>query len=196
MISWLLARVKQLAARVFFAIRLPNDLQALMGTILHSLKITLSNENVRWVSAQKLHVTLAFLGQIEEEDLLQLITQANHKLKDVKPFYMKLNQLSFFPKSSREAILSLRAGPHRQLTNLAIKLRQAIQASHYPVENRPFRAHLTLGRLPYFKTMDLNLDHVNLPHIPEFLVSNIYLLESTIKQGISCYVSLAEFRLK
>ncbi|CEK09746.1 RNA 2',3'-cyclic phosphodiesterase [Legionella hackeliae] len=182
--------------RVFFAINFSEELQQRFKSIIALLQNAIPAEKVGWTPVHNLHVTLGFLGNIQVEHLTQLIKNAQHVLRDVPAFHLQLDRLQLFPSIMKPRIISLTLGPERCLSELAIKVRQAICATHYPVEARAFRGHLTLARLHNYHCKKESLAEIQLPFIPDIKVSTIYLLESKLGKSPPSYTPLAHFNLK
>lgn len=59
--------------RVFFAIELPNDIQASMAIFLQTRQKHELHPAIRWTSIENLHLTLQFLAKIRIQDVPILI---------------------------------------------------------------------------------------------------------------------------
>ncbi|WP_083191091.1 RNA 2',3'-cyclic phosphodiesterase [Legionella jamestowniensis] len=183
-------------ARVFFAISFSEKLKLIFKEILGMLQSTIPEKKVRWTPISNLHITLAFLGNIQVEHLPQLIERANQALSDMPFFLLQFGKLELFPSTADPRIISLSISHETVLKNLAHRLRQIIAAMHYPIEERAFRGHLTLGRLQHCCYDHGWLNKIQLPVIPEMKVTQVVLFESKPDQGSPNYIPLAQFNLK
>jgi len=105
-------------------------------------------KKVRWVPIANIHLTLSFLGDInrnQQNDIVQAIfpiaeTQA--------PFHLVTANLGVFPNARRPNIiwLGLR-GDTQSLVNFQQEIQSALKPLGFKLEKRPFKAHLTLGRV-------------------------------------------------
>lgn len=178
--------------RVFFAIDLPLHLKE---AILQQLILPLKKEwghGVRWVNAEHLHITLQFQKNLLAKDIPKIIENVKKELKNTPSFDLEMGELEFFPDELHPKMLAAKVGPPEDLHDLATKIGIGIQNSHYSIETRPFRAHLTLGRL---------LQHQELPLQKAFIPQKIVITEITLFQSQpsaqgSCYIPLAQIDLK
>jgi len=103
-------------------------------------------KGIRWVAPHQLHFTLKFLGEVPE----QRLAAAKGALESVKAgaFAITLAGLGTFPpgRPARVVWVGCAAGGE-QLVALAQRVEQAFAAAGFPVEQRPFKPHLTLGRV-------------------------------------------------
>jgi len=58
--------------RVFIAIELPPEIKASLAQLQNQLKT--SGADAKWVEPQNIHLTLKFLGEIEEQKLAQIVS--------------------------------------------------------------------------------------------------------------------------
>ncbi len=72
---------------------------------------------------------------------------------------------------------------------------QAISALNYPVETRPFRGHMSLGRLLYSRTPIASISRIKLSDIQPVVINDVYLIESQLGKGKTVYSPLAQFNL-
>lgn len=103
---------------------------------------------VRWVPPENLHVTLAFLGDVEEARLPDLVERIARALDGTEPFSYRLGGLGAFPSRGdvRVAWVGLEEGT-KELAALASRLTRTLVAGRYLApSDRPFAAHVTLGR--------------------------------------------------
>ncbi len=56
--------------RTFISVELPKDIQNAIGDYVDSIRGLLNN--VKWVSPHNLHLTIKFLGYVEENELKRL----------------------------------------------------------------------------------------------------------------------------
>ena len=182
--------------RVFFAIIPPKTMNPLLITILESLKQSLPEHWIRWTHVDNVHITLQFLKSIQSQDVPPLIERVHSELKNTPKFQLDFHGLEWFPSVEHPKILSLAVGPKDILKNLSAIIGHAISALNYPVESRPFRGHMSLGRLPKFNLQQKNLlDEIRIPVIPPIFISELYLMESKPSKGGINYHPLAQLNL-
>ena len=149
----------------------------------------------RWVNAANLHLTLVFLGKTPRGAVPQLSRLLDHVAMQFEPFSVGLDGLSLFPPNSRNPkVLSAGInGDIKVLNQVYQALATALRREGLLVQDRPFRPHLTLARLPSIKTSS-RLGSLAQSHSvmmkSKFPVSEIVLFESHLSAQGSRYESL------
>ncbi len=102
---------------------------------------------VRWVRMDGLHVTLRFLGPTPAARIAELSAIVDHAAALVAPFHVSIRGSGAFPSARRPRTLWLGIDHgSAQLADLARRFDEGLAKSGWPVDDRVFRAHLTLAR--------------------------------------------------
>ncbi|MCL9684953.1 RNA 2',3'-cyclic phosphodiesterase [Legionella maioricensis] len=181
--------------RAFFAIMPPQSMHDPLENILKTLKHATPEHSIKWINIKNLHITLQFLKKVQTEDVNPLIEQVRAELKNTKSFQLELNHLEWFPGPRHPKILSLAVGPQDILAALSATIARAITALNYPVELRPFRGHISIGRVPHRRPQPTLLTTIKLPALPPVFINELYLIESKPDNGRTSYLPLAQFSL-
>jgi 2'-5' RNA ligase len=178
--------------RSFLAVEVPAAVRSRLAAVVAGLGRTLPA--VRWVSDGQLHLTLAFLGEVDATFLDSARRELAEVLPGVPGFAVRLSGLGAFPTTQRARVVWV--GVDRGRDELVALQRSAVaalvRAGHVP-EARPFSPHLTLGRLrepadaSALGTVRLQSD--------EFRVEQVVLFRSVLRPSGPEYSKLAEFRL-
>ncbi|HLQ38706.1 MAG TPA: RNA 2',3'-cyclic phosphodiesterase [Planctomycetota bacterium] len=128
--------------RCFVALELPEPLQARLACTIAALR---GVGDVKWVQQQQLHVTLKFLGDATEPQLLPV----RAALAAVRgPLCCSLAGVGHFPSHGAPRVLWAGvAGDTAAMAALAARFDEVGGAVGIAREDRPFHAHVTLGRL-------------------------------------------------
>ncbi|MBN1378833.1 MAG: RNA 2',3'-cyclic phosphodiesterase [Gammaproteobacteria bacterium] len=167
-------------ARVFFALW-PN-----VATRSRLFKISkqLPDNQGRLIGAENLHLTLCFIGEIDQMQL-QVFTRAAEDVIS-EPFALALDRLGYF---ARTRVLWL-GSDHTPAALLALvkNLNKTLRHCGYKSETRPFKPHVTLMRkarplatLPDFKPVSWN-------------IIGFVLAQSLLQQTGVCYRILKEYK--
>jgi 2'-5' RNA ligase len=101
----------------------------------------------RWTAPHRWHLTLLFLGVVPEPCLAPLLAAAGPTLADTPAMHLRLAGGGRFGSARRpQVVWAGLEGDVEALAALAARLAQEARALRLPVEDRPFRPHLTLGR--------------------------------------------------
>jgi len=132
--------------RTFIALDLSEAARAALRSELRRLAQALPD--VRFVDPGSLHLTLAFLGELDDATLAAVIALAGEVARHVAPFELALAGLGVFgPPTAPRVIWAGVGGETRPLLALQRRLAAGLEAEGFPREQRPFSPHLTLARL-------------------------------------------------
>lgn len=126
--------------RLFIAIDLPKPVYWRLGQLL-----VRPPRGVRVVRPAQLHLTLHFLGNVEDASC----TALHEALADVRhePFTIAIRGSGVFPPRGRPSVLWAGVADSTPLAALHAAIGMALQACGLPVEHRPYVPHVTLARL-------------------------------------------------
>ena len=132
--------------RTFLALELPDAIKAVLRRRIERLSHALPD--VRFVDIAGLHLTLAFLGELDDARLASATAATEEAASAHAPFTLRLARLGAFgsARSPRVVWVGL-AGEVAQLGALQSTLADALAARGFPREARPFAPHLTLARI-------------------------------------------------
>jgi RNA 2',3'-cyclic 3'-phosphodiesterase len=142
--------------RTFIAVELPDDLRRSVVRVQEKLKRALpisgrqSDVRLQWVRAESLHLTLKFLGDIEESQLEPIRAALSGAVQAVPSFTMEVEGIGAFPDAHAPRVIwaGLRAGPPQHaLLTLASTVEAALVPLGFQTEEKPFSPHLTLARV-------------------------------------------------
>ena len=133
--------------RAFLAIDLEEPAREAAAQVLAALRASEGGAGVRWVRREALHVTLRFLGNIAPERVEPLVQAVATEVAEQEPFALTLGEARAFPSPRRPRVVVLEVGPEAELLALAAAVERGTRACGFEPEERPFRAHLTLGRI-------------------------------------------------
>lgn len=181
---------KPAAARVFFALWPSPEVAERLGNIADNAALAFGGRATR---RDTIHLTLAFLGNVPEERLLEL-SKAVASLR-AEPFAINVNQLGFW--AHNHLLWAGCKAPSVPLDVLSRQLRQALARAGFRVggEGRDFVPHVTLvRRVPEASAPS---ERCPLPSIEPFIWRNerFVLVRSTLSALGSSYRIIDEFPL-
>lgn len=132
--------------RSFICIELPDDVKTEIGRFQGQFKG--EPVSVSWTKPENIHLTLKFLGDVEEARL----TDVDRVLTDVagrfSPFELVARGCGVFPNERAPRVLWIGVGEEGgHLPRLAGAIEEAMAGLGFAREDRPFQAHLTIGRI-------------------------------------------------
>ncbi len=132
--------------RLFIAIPLSDPLHEALDALQADLRA--ASGPVSWVKPGNIHLTLKFLGEVSPTREGAVREAMVEGVAGVSPFTLRAGGSGVFPGERNPRVLwvGLRAGGP-EAAALAARVEAACAARGFPGEDRPLRAHLTLGRV-------------------------------------------------
>lgn len=142
--------VKRILLRCFVAVEVaaPGLRRSLEGAQLALRRAFGSPDPVKWVPSHQFHFTLKFLGEISEEEATQALAALEQAAAGTAPFDVTVAGLGGFPTPERPSVLWAGVTDGQAgLSSLAANVEREFAARGFARERRPFKPHLTLGRV-------------------------------------------------
>ena len=132
--------------RAFLAVDIPETVRCSLRQTQRELARSL--DAVRWVRVETIHVTLRFLGEIEEDVAETLAGSARRICAGIPPGRAEVRGLGAFPRSGCPRVIwaGVEQDPPETLSALYDALGSLARRLGIAVDSRPFAPHLTLGR--------------------------------------------------
>ncbi len=102
---------------------------------------------LRWVPPENWHITLVFLGEVQERSLAVLDRLLAPILEDSPPLPAPLVALEWFPSPLKPRMLTLKVEASEPLMGLQAEVVSALRREGFHSERRAYRPHMTLARL-------------------------------------------------
>lgn len=132
--------------RLFIAVPVTDEVKA--EAARSAAELAKAGADVSWVAPASMHLTLRFLGSTPAERLPALERALDAAARGRSPFSLEFDHLGFFGAPRAPKVIWAGVGPGLEpLRSLAAALARALEAEGVPREERPFAAHLTLGRV-------------------------------------------------
>lgn len=183
--------------RIFIAFPVGKSIQNEARDLMQSLQKKYQFVGAKWVAPSNMHVTLEFLGAINERQLAQVREILLYQTKKVLPFLYSIAGISVFPNENHPETLVLSV--MEVDTAFSVLLRKALheELALYNFSNdfKLWRPHITLARLK-------NTEKVSVKNIAEtpvekqiWQVNIIQLISSQLTAHGSKYTVLETFTL-
>lgn len=131
--------------RLFVAIAMTGEVAAELGALLGRWQET--DWPVKWVRPEGLHLTLKFLGEVGEEQYSRLVDIVAAAVQGTPPLTLTLTEVGAFPTVPRARVLWAGLENDTALELLVHRVEQGAGTLGFPIEGRPYRPHVTLGRI-------------------------------------------------
>ena len=136
------------SVRSFVAVPLPENIRAGISSAAEELARALPQSGIKWFrKLENLHITVKFLGQVEETKLTELAGELSRALAPLPRFRLELRGMGAFPSPRKANVVwaGVEEGA-RALKAVAEAVDGVGDRFGFPREQRPFTGHVTVGR--------------------------------------------------
>lgn len=183
--------------RTFVAVNLAPGLKETLAQVQERLKA--ARADVTWVRPENLHLTLKFLGQVEETRLAAVGEAVAAATRGYGSFRLVLGGLGAFPQPRAARVVWIGVSEGAQaLAALQARVEGGLESLGFPREERPFTGHLTLGRVRgprHREQLAMALTSMPAEPLGEMVLHRIELMKSDLGPGGARYSVLQSFPL-
>ena len=183
--------------RTFIALEMNNVQQGQLAELIRQLALLMPG--VRWVDPAGIHLTLAFLGELDDEQLADAIQVAELAASQCSAFSYRLSRLGIFgaPEQPRVIWMGINE-PSGSLQRLQRTLSRELARRSFELDKRGFSPHLTLARVKAPLTSDeqqhlqrlLAGQQAGLVSAQSYQVNALYVMKSELFRTGASYTCL------
>ena len=182
--------------RTFICFELPKDVKKVILELQNRLRTF--GKGVAWSRIDGVHLTLKFLGNVEEERIESIAAAVARACDGGTPIDMTLGEAGAFPnvKHPRVFWLGINESSGRLLT-LQRNIESALAQFDFPKDERPFSPHLTLGRVKHLDEPEKIARALSVYRPPalSFTVDEVAVMKSELLQAGAAYTPLHKIKL-
>ena len=183
--------------RSFLAIEFPKPILKKIEEVQADLKST--HADVRWVSPEKIHLTLKFFGNIEESRIDLILKSIDEPIRNTLQFSLKVREVGAFPNLRNPRVIWMGLVEGREvLISLQKQIEIHLEKVGFQPEDRPFHPHLTLGRMKSSRGKEElvgRMEKYKEEEFGDFLVERLVLFKSDLRPTGPIYTPLRELKL-
>lgn len=175
--------------RLFIAIELPEQARKALAGLRCDIP------GARWVPWEQIHLTLAFLGEVDDDGVARLTGRLSRI--HAPAFTLRFGGSGCFPDRRRPRVLWVGLEHESRLLHLAAKVRDAVTDCGIVLEDRPFSPHITLARIkvPKPEEAGIFLDRHLQKKLPSLAVREFILFQSQLTQEGAIHTPIRSFPL-
>lgn len=177
--------------RSFIALPIPIDTVNEMGDLAAKMSYQDKSSAVRWVDQANYHITLAFLGEQEQEDLDLLAEKMDENILQHE-FQLGLSHPCPFPES-RPKLIATMADRNDDINNVYRQVISSVKSVDMVIDKRKFIPHVTLGRYRHNKNTFAGRIPINVSF--ETIIDEVVLFQSVLTSSGSEYEPIYRFPL-
>ena len=178
--------------RSFIAIEIPEETKAMIADVQQELKK--SGAGVRWVKPGSMHLTLKFLGNIRPEQVDDIAAAVAQEVRSESVLTLQAEGLGGFPSQRKPRVIWVGLeGEVQRLSRIQARVEIGLEPFGFAREKRPFRPHLTIGRVKDRRRLQHLVDAMSaleLPQFNSFDADEIILYKSDLRPTGAIYTRL------
>ena len=176
--------------REFIAIKIPESVGAYLAS-----RYDPSLSNTRWIAKENLHLTMRFVGNVEDEDGLRRVLRS----VAVSSFTLEIGNIGTFPSKGDPKVIWVGLGTgHPLLFQLRQQIDDAVIRAGIECEMRDFIPHITIGRCATCSREAIKAlsSKTKVKNGPVFSVREFSLFESRRGPDKSRYIEIESYPLR
>lgn len=188
--------------RLFIAIELPQDWTDALASTQDDLRRQ-GLAGLRWARPEGIHLTLKFLGNVDQQRVGAITSAMNEAARNIRPFDLTLGALGTFGPATRPRVLWCGvSGDLAALNRLWQATERQIAPMGFPSEHDRFAPHLTLARVPddlapeRRSGITSTIARHKAPAVRTLHVSEVSLMQSMLDRGGARYHRLGGASLR
>jgi 2'-5' RNA ligase len=183
--------------RTFIAIEVPSEVKSALAALQTELRR--AGADVSWTGPENIHLTLRFLGEVDERRIGEVEEVCVASAAEFQPFTLRLNDTGVFPNARQPRILWVGlAGAIERAGEVRKRLDEGLALIGFEREEKDFRPHLTIGRIKSNRKTRELLALADASQVPalSFVVTEIVLMKSELHPAGSRYTPVARAPLQ
>lgn len=182
--------------RSFIAI----DLDISVKQLLKDFQAILKKDGVdcRWINSDGIHITLKFLGSVEQEKLKSIEASIEKACSGSSSFHLSLKGVGAFYRRDRSGVIWISAEKTPDLISLYEAIEEEMTGLGFKKEKRVFTPHVTLGRISLISNryqLEKIMEQYKDKDFGSFMVKEVVLMKSDLRPDGARYSRLAEINL-
>ncbi len=174
--------------RMFIGLDIPKEVKIY---IYENIKDLIQRYCFKWVNYNLYHLTLKFLGEIDEITIKDVDEKLEEISRKHKVFKLRLKNIGKFPfYGDKLSVLWVGVEHSKELESLAFDIQNSFK---HLGDNKPFSPHITIARNKNHK-LSINLEQIQLDY--QFLADKITLFESVLYPSGPIYSAFKTYALK
>ncbi len=132
--------------RTFIAIEIPSEIKSALAALQAELRR--AGADVSWTKPENIHLTLKFLGEVDERRIGEVEKVCVDSAAGFQPFTLRLDDTGVFPNARQPRVLwAGLAGEIEKAVEMQRRLDEELALIGFEREEKAFRPHLTIGRV-------------------------------------------------
>lgn len=183
--------------RTFIALKIKPGKEILNQ--LENFKYIFKDDKIRWVSADNFHLTLRFIGNATRDQLYDLADKLERVGETNQAFQLEIKGVGYFNNKGKLRVLFVGINELEPVVNLVDSIEKVVVGCGFQEELKPFRPHLTLGRIKHLESRTrfcAIVDELKDVKYQNAEISEFIIYQSILKPEGPTYKPIKTFKLK
>ena len=182
--------------RLFIAVNLPQNTLEKIEEITDFFKKKTAPAPLKWVEMDHLHLTVKFIGEIDDLKVNQIEKILNRSLETQAPFEIEVCGLGMYPHNNHPRVIWLGITGGEPLVRLHNVLDEDLAALGIKREGQPFASHLTIARVrrnatpSSVKSIGQTLSQFTVEPLGAITIDHVHLYQSVLTPSGPIYTPL------
>ena len=178
--------------RTFIAVNLSDEVKDNINRVTEKLKK--AESKVKWVKKENLHLTLKFLGEVDEEKIKNIGSALEKKLISCGEFEIKIKGIGTFPRVIWYSVVT----GADLLKEIWSSVEEVVESEGFGKDSRGFSAHITIGRIKAQLDQAFKVELENLKDLDCGIskVSAVSIIKSTLTPAGPVYEEIKNISLR
>ncbi|HEU0179706.1 MAG TPA: RNA 2',3'-cyclic phosphodiesterase [Blastocatellia bacterium] len=182
--------------RTFIAIEIPSEIKSALAALQTELRR--AGADVSWTKPENMHLTLNFLGEVDERRIGEIERACVSSAAEFQPFTLRINDTGVFPNARQPRVLwAGLSGAVENVVEMRRRIDERLAQIGFKRDEKRFNPHLTIGRLKSNKKTRELLALADAHQLPalSFVVTEIVLMKSELHPAGAEYTPIAKASL-
>ncbi|MCX5693283.1 MAG: RNA 2',3'-cyclic phosphodiesterase [Candidatus Omnitrophica bacterium] len=180
--------------RAFIAVEIDHQTKQKISELISNLKK--SDADAKWITEGQIHLTLKFLGNIDEGSVHKISDALSGVSNNFNSFTINFSEIGAFPNLNHPAVIWLGVNKGAEfLKTLNEKIETALEKLRLKQENREFKPHLTLARIRSpnnIQNLVKLIEETDFNSWDDLRISKLTLFQSTLNPKGAAYTIIIE----
>jgi RNA 2',3'-cyclic 3'-phosphodiesterase len=182
--------------RIFIAVKV-NPEETFLKMISY-FKSVLNSENIKWINPENIHITLAFLGDTEDELIKDISSMLNKVCGNSGYFDLTIRGTGVFRNINDPRIIWTNIDHSEKINALTDKILTGLANLNIKLEDKPFKPHITIGRMKHLNnkgTFKKLTEQYQNTELQKLQVTEVVLYESILLPQGPKYIPIGRYKL-
>lgn len=180
--------------RSFLSLNIESSVQNRLKLIQDDVKSRLIHHGIKWENHNKFHLTLRFLGDVEEFLLKDISRELDTIHTGFDTIKMTSAGIGFFPNQKFPNVVYIDLAEEGNNSEMLVNMLDAALDKYNFKADKKFIPHVTIGRFKRDRRSRMDKNFSIIVETVEIIFKSFYLMKSSLKPSGSVYEVIKEYK--